>query len=77
VPWSCERQLLSAGQPPRMVAVPTHFIKMVLAWQRGALQAVRGNDALLDAFLIAKAPVRASCPNGILVSERAAACRAW
>ena len=44
-----------AGEPPRLVAVPTHFFKAVLAEKRGEDGAER---ALVGAWVLPNSPVR-------------------
>ena len=55
--------LTYAGTPPRMVAVPTHFFKVVLA-ERGPAPSSEGGqqDAVLGAFVIPNAPVQPDTP---------------
>lgn len=54
-----------AGQPPRMVAVPTHFFKVVLA-ERGDSSSVERADApsnaVLGAFVLPNAPLPPDVP---------------
>ena len=51
-----------AGQPPRMVAVPTHFFKVVLTERGTADNSDSTPDAVLGAFVIPNAPVQADMP---------------
>ena len=54
--------LVTAGQPPRLVAVPTHFFKVVLA-ERGVAPGSEGaQDAVLGAFVLPNAPVQPDTP---------------
>lgn len=58
-----------AGEPPRLVAVPTHFFKAVLAEKRGEDGAER---ALVGAWVLPNAPVRSlSLISGQPVEQRA------
>ena len=51
-----------AGTPPRLVAVPTHFFKVVLA-ERGAAPGNEGEqDAVVGAFVLPNAPVQPDTP---------------
>ncbi len=51
-----------AGTPPRLVAVPTHFFKVVLA-ERGAAPGNEGEqDAVVGAFVLPNAPVQPDAP---------------
>ncbi|BDA47734.1 probable endonuclease G, mitochondrial [Coccomyxa sp. Obi] len=52
------------GQPPRMVAVPTHFFKVVLA-ERTAVNSVDSDtstEAVMGAFVLPNAPLQADLP---------------
>ena len=65
---ACQDDVLRwcAGEPPRLVAVPTHFFKAVLAETRGEGGAER---ALVGAWVLPNAPVRALPHNtGCLLS---------
>ena len=54
--------LVCTGTPPRLVAVPTHFFKVVLA-ERGPAAGSEGEqDAVLGAFVLPNAPVQPDTP---------------
>ena len=59
------QECVCAGQPPRMVAVPTHFFKVVLAERGDSSSAERADapsDAILGAFVLPNAPLPPDIP---------------
>ena len=54
--------LLCAGTPPRLVAVPTHFFKVVLAERGSAAGDEAEQDAVLGAFVLPNAPIQPDTP---------------